>query len=231
MNPNDRSTSPAATSDATPRNDRPTWIPIRSIAPRQRERILTHMLGLDERDRYLRFGYAATDAQIARYVDQIDFDRDEVFGVFDRRLRLIAVAHLAYAPEGSSHRAEAEFGVSVLPHARGRAYGRRLFEHSVLHARNQGVDTLHVHALTENAAMLHIARAAGAVVEREGSESEARLRLPPDTVASQVEQLIGEGAAELDYRIKQQALRLDALIDTLGEIRSRVAKSKGTASQ
>jgi GNAT superfamily N-acetyltransferase len=207
------------------------WIPIRSISERHRERILTHLLGLTENDRYYRFGYAATDAQMARYVDQIDFDRDEVFGVFDRRLRLIATAHLAYAPQGTAHGADAEFGVSVLPHARGRGYGKRLFEHSVLHARNHGVNTMFVHALSENAAMLHIARAAGATVERDGSESEAHLKLAPETLASHVEQLIGDGAAELDYRIKQNALRVDALLDALGDLRARMAKLRGTASQ
>ena len=31
-----------------------------------------------------------------QYVQQIDFDRDEVFGIFNRRLRLLAMAHLAY---------------------------------------------------------------------------------------------------------------------------------------
>jgi GNAT superfamily N-acetyltransferase len=235
-NPSDPVDQPAvvpaeATRPAPEATSKMPWIPIRSISPRQRERILTHLLGLTENDRYYRFGYPASDGQLAKYVDQIDFDRDEVFGVFDRRLRLIATAHLAYAPQGTAHGADAEFGVSVLPHARGRGYGKRLFEHSVLHARNHGVKTMFVHALSENAAMLHIARAAGASVERDGSESEAHLKLPPETLASQVEQFIGDGAAELDYRIKQNALRVDALLDALGDIRAGIAKVRGSASQ
>jgi hypothetical protein len=36
-------------------------------------------------DRYLRFGYPANDEQIRRYVDQLNFDRDELFGIFNRR--------------------------------------------------------------------------------------------------------------------------------------------------
>lgn len=230
MRPDDpREATPAETPPAESSKHLP-WIPIRSLAPRQRERILSHILELPPPDRYLRFGYAANDGQIGRYVDQIDFDRDEVFGVFDRRLRLIAMAHLAYAP-GDDRSSEAEFGVSVLPHARGRGYGARLFEHSVLHARNHGVTKLYIHALSENAAMLHIARAAGATVERDGSETEAHLVLPPETLASHVEQIVGEGAAEFDFRMKQQALRVDAFLDVLGEIKSRVAKARRTASQ
>ena len=51
-----------------------------------------------QHDRYLRFGYAATDEQIERYVDGLDFERDEIFGIYNRRLELIAMAHLAFAP-------------------------------------------------------------------------------------------------------------------------------------
>ncbi|MDQ2927297.1 MAG: GNAT family N-acetyltransferase, partial [Pseudomonadota bacterium] len=116
------------------------WVPIRSLAPRHRERILAHLTALDERSRYLRFGYAANDAHIARYVDTLDFEHDEMFGIFNRRLELIAMAHLAYRPASVARGrdAAAEFGVSVLPKARRRGFGRRLFEHAMLHARNRG---------------------------------------------------------------------------------------------
>src|SRR6266702_3333280 len=51
----------------------------------------------------------------------------------------------------------AEFGVSVLKKARGRGYGSRLFDRAVMHARNEGVELLFIHALSENTAMLKIA--------------------------------------------------------------------------
>jgi RimJ/RimL family protein N-acetyltransferase len=162
--------------------DRPglRWIPIRSLAPRHRPRIVTHLQALPAHDRYLRFGQPATEAQIGRYVDLIEFERDEVFGIFNRRLELVAMAHLAYLPRSSALPAAAEFGVSVAPAMRGRGFGARLFEHAVLHARNRGIDTVVIHALSENAAMLRIVRAAGATIERSGAESEARLKLPND---------------------------------------------------
>jgi GNAT superfamily N-acetyltransferase len=202
---------------ATSRDDEPvrpgrSWVPIRSLGPRHRDRIATHLCALDERSRYLRFGYGASNAQIHRYVDMIDFDQDEVFGVFNRRLELIAVAHLAHreADPTRSREAVAEFGVSVLPKGRRRGFGRRLFEHAMLHARNRGVQTIFIHALSENVAMLKLANAAGAIVEREGSESEARLKLPPDSFASHLDEIIGERAAELDYQLKLHAHRPNA---------------------
>ncbi len=192
-----------------------SWVPVRSLGPRHRPRIAAHLLALDERSRYLRFGYAASDAQIARYVDNIDFEHDEVFGIFNRRLELIAMAHLAHrGPEVARGRtAMSEFGVSVLAKARRRGFGGRLFEHAMLHVRNRGVGAIFIHALSENTAMLKIARRAGATVERDGSETEAWLQLPPDTIASHLDQLFDDRAAEIDYRMKLHARRVDSPTD------------------
>jgi RimJ/RimL family protein N-acetyltransferase len=193
--------------------------------------ILTHLTDLPERDRYLRFGYSATAEQIGRYVDGLNFERDEVFGVFNRRLDLIALAHLAYPNADAPGPHAAEFGGSVAAPARGRGYGGRLFEHAMLHARNRGLDSLFIHALSENTAMLHIARKAGAKVERAGSESDAYLRLPHDTLASRVEQWLGDGAAEIDYRLKQQAHIVDTVLGAITEMRSGNGKSSDKAAK
>ena len=201
------------------------WIPIRSLSPRHRERILAHLVNLPEHDRYLRFGYAASDEQIGRYVEGLNFERDEVFGVFNRRLQLIALAHLAFANADTPGTPAAEFGGSVVPALRGRGYGARLFEHAMLHARNRGYGSLFIHALSENTAMLRIARKAGATVQRAGSESDAYLQLPQDTLASKVEQWVGEGAAEIDYRLKQQAHLVDSLVEAISEAKAGIGKS------
>jgi RimJ/RimL family protein N-acetyltransferase len=183
---------------------------------------LAHLLELPPHDRYLRFGYAASDGQVARYVESLNFDRDEVLGIFNRRLRLLAMAHLAYlAPDPGQSEARAEFGVSVSANARGRGYGSRLFDLAVLHARNRGVRTLVIHALSENAPMLKIAHNAGAQVVREGSEAQALLKLPADSMASHVEQMMETGAAEWDYRFKLQAARIEQLRRALAQLAGR----------
>jgi GNAT superfamily N-acetyltransferase len=206
------------------------WVPVRSLAARHRGRILAHLLALSEADRYLRFGYIASDAQIGHYVDLLDFERDEVFGVFNRRLELIALAHLAYLGPADGKPAAAEFGVSVSERARGRGVGARLFDHAILHARNRRVETLLIHALSENVPMLRMARNAGATVVRDGGDADAHLKLPPEDLASRIEAFVEDGAAEIDYSIKQQAHRIDGLIAALGEISTPSAKSgKATA--
>lgn len=204
------------------------WVPIRSLTPRHRTHILAHLLALTPRDRYLRFGHAVSDALVRKYVDGLDFDRDEIFGVFDRRLKLIATAHLAYPDEPLEdvRSTLAEFGVSVAATARGRGYGRHLFGHAVMHARNRGTDRLLIHALTENKVMLHIARAAGATVHREGTESEAWLLLPPDTLSSQLEALMESQAAEINYQLKRQALWFEQVMDAVGDVRPQLDRQR-----
>lgn len=192
------------------------WVPIRRLGPRHRSRILQHLLALGPQDRYLRFGHIATDDQVRHYVEQLDFDRDELFGVFNRRLRLVAMAHLAFAAtDTDAAPASAEFGVSVAAHLGGRGLGQRLFAHAQRHARNRHVHELIVLALSENVPMLRIARRAGATVERTGSESSALLRLRADSLASHVGALVDEGAAGIDYGLKREARRVDRLLASL----------------
>jgi GNAT superfamily N-acetyltransferase len=209
----DHKSTPAASPSPSPHPF--SWLPIRSLGPRQRERIKTHLLDLDGTDRYLRFGYAASDGHIGRYVDQLDFEHDEVFGVFNRKLDLLAMAHLAYIGRDDQRPSSAEFGVSVVPRGRGRGMGARLFERACLHARNRGIDTLIVHALTENVAMLKIARGAGAQLERDGPDSTAILRLPPEDFGSHLTQLVEMQAGELDYNFKVHAARVNHLLQTM----------------
>ena len=178
-------------------------VPIRSLGPNHRARILSHLLALDEHDRYLRFGFAASNEQIQRYTDRLNFEVDEVFGIYNRRLELIAMAHLAFSADEDLS-ACAEFGVSVSKSARGRGYGARLFDRAATHARNEGVSRMFIHALSENAAMLKIARNAGAVVVRDGSESEAHLHLPPATLDTRLNEMLAEQMAQTDYHIKVQ---------------------------
>lgn len=188
------------------------WVPIRSLAAHHRPKILAHLLALDDADRYLRFGHVASEGQIGRYVDAIDFDRDEVYGVFNRRLDMIAMAHLAQLVQAAGEPKAAEFGVSVAASARGRGMGKHLFDLAVLRARNQQVDTLVIHALTENAAMLHIAHGAGATIVRDGPDATAKLRLPPEDFASRLEAMAQRQVAELDYGVKVHSRRVGDLL-------------------
>ncbi len=204
-------------------------VPIRSLRPRHRAAVLAHLLELSPADRYLRFGYAAQDALIERYVEGLDFDRDQVFGIFNRRLRLIAVAHLAYAKDPKADRC-AEFGVSVLPACRGKGLGAKLFARAQLHAQNDRISLLFIHALSENSAMLKIARKAGATVERFGSESDAYLQLPARTLQSQMNEAVDVQIADTDYCLKVQAQQFWGILAGIQEVRQQIRQSHGKSS-
>lgn len=208
----------------------PVMVPIRALGPSYRERITQHLLQLEPPDRYLRFGYAATDEQIRRYTEQLDFDRDEIFGIYNRRLELIAMAHLAFS-EHPEHKHCAEFGVSVLKHARGRGFGNRLFERAVMHARNAGVNMVFIHALSENTAMLKIARNAGATVHRDGSESEAYLQIPPANFDTRMTEMVEQQFAEVDYQVKKQAKQFWDFLAGVQEVRRGVQHARHQSAE
>ena len=204
-------------------------VPICSIGAAHRQRIATHLLELEPGDRYLRFGYMASDEQIQRYVDGLDFERDEIFGIYNRRLKLIATAHLAYSTNPQL-KSCAEFGVSVRGSTRGRGYGSRLFERAVIHARNDGVDMMFIHALSENTAMLKIARKGGATIERDGADSEAYLTLPPADLDSRFTEMVEERIAQTDYRLKVQAKQFWSFLGALQDVRRGMQEARDKSS-
>jgi len=203
------------------------WVPISPLDEDHRPLIEQHLLALSERDRYLRFGYPATDERIRQHVRALDFVNHELFGIFNRRLELVATAHLAYADD---QRSMAEFAVSVLPGTRGRGYGRRLFDHAVRHCRNRRADRMFIHALSENTPMLRMARSAGARVETAGPESEAWLQLPPDSVSSHMEELVDTRAALLNQKAKLTAALLRHSLHLLSEVKTQLGRRRGIAS-
>jgi RimJ/RimL family protein N-acetyltransferase len=208
-------------------------VPIRSLTTRHRRRIAEHLIALPAPDRYLRFGYAATDEQVQKYVDGLNFKRDEIYGIFNRRLQLIAMAHLAILSDPKNPNC-AEFGVSVSSDARGKGLGTLLFERAILHARSENIDMIFIHALSENAAMLKIARKAGAVSENYGGEVEAHLRLPPqdfgDRVESAVRDAVADGIGEVDFRLKLRALQFWEFLSALQDIRQGIRQARTDSS-
>jgi GNAT superfamily N-acetyltransferase len=178
-------------------------VPIRTLHAGHRDAILAHLLTLEVSDRYLRFGYAASDAQIARYAASLDFTRDRFFGVFGPDLRLLAMAHLAsLGGAGDSERAQMEFGVSVEASTRGQGMGKALFTRSVLHARNEGIHDLYIFVLRENAAMVRIVESANAEIAGDHSELDCWVRLAPASVETRFAEYWEEQRAQIDYQLK-----------------------------
>jgi RimJ/RimL family protein N-acetyltransferase len=169
----------------------------------------SHFLALDGEDRRLRFGSNIGDEALHEYVERIHFERDGVFAVQDDELHLLAVIHIAFG--GGT----AELGLSVAPHARGQGLGTALFRRAVMHLRNRGTLEVFVHCLTENGAMMHIARKHRMRIIRAGAESDARLALQPPTAQSMFTEWLHDHHAEALTTVRRNALLSRAVLGYL----------------
>lgn len=173
-----------------------TQLPIR-LRDADRDALTEHFLALDAHDRRLRFGASLGDDAIRHLDERIDFDRDEIFGIAGDDLRLLAVVHVAFYP------AKAELGLSVLPAARGLGLGNALFSRAVMHLTNRGVREVFVHCLSENGAMMHLARKNGMRVVHEGGETDAYLELPRATADSILSEWVWDHNARFAHEIRR----------------------------
>ncbi|HEY3599957.1 MAG TPA: GNAT family N-acetyltransferase [Paraburkholderia sp.] len=187
---------------------------VRELGSKDRERMLAHFLSLGEDDRLLRFGQIVPDHVIENYIRAIDFSRDTVFGVFDSKLQLVGVGHLAYLPVEDGKRA-AEFGVSVVESARGQGIGSKLFERAAIRSRNTHVSTLYMHCLSRNKTMMHIAKKSGMKIEYAHGEADASLTLAPADQATILSEMLEEQAAAFDYALKRQARQTSTFLESL----------------
>ena len=65
-----------------------TEVPLREVPQHHRHKVLEHLLALDERDRYLRFGLLAGDRHIERYVNGLQFGSDELYGYYAQKYEI-----------------------------------------------------------------------------------------------------------------------------------------------
>ena len=175
---------------------------VRELDDTHRAAALSHFLALEADDRHLRFGSPTSDAIIERYVANLNFNRDALFGVFNDALDLVGIAHLAYVPSANDGTRSAEFGVSVLHDDRHRGLGAALLARAAVHARNTHIDTLFVHCLAKNKAMMRLAQKLGMRVEFAYGDADAYLILPPANAQSILHEASQEQMADLDYALK-----------------------------
>jgi GNAT superfamily N-acetyltransferase len=170
---------------------------IRELSALDRAALERHFLALGAEDRRLRFGVPLNDFAIRGYVTRLDFERDAVFGVSGDDLQLVGAAHLGRAD------GHAELGISVLETSRNHGVGGALLARALLRARNWGVHALFMHCLTENSAMMHLARKQGMTIVTSEGETDAWLSVPPADAATHFGEVFEQRAALFDYALKQ----------------------------
>jgi len=136
-----------------------------------REKIYKHLVRMPSEDRYLRFGYAAKDEAIKKYVDNIS-DDDSVFVIFNDDLQIIAMAHLSIEKDKI-----AEIGFSVNKECRKKNYATRLFNRAMVTAKILGLKELMVVFLPENRAMRNSAEKFKMKISNEDGDMYGRRKL------------------------------------------------------
>jgi GNAT superfamily N-acetyltransferase len=182
---------------------------VRQLTRLDRPALERHFLSLDTDDRRLRFGISLSDTAVRSYVSRIDFDSDAAFAVLDEQLQVLGAAHLA------REKGHAELGVSVLSGHRGDGIGGALLARAHMHARNWGVRTLFMYCLTENGAIMHLARKQGMEIIAEAGEADAKLKLPPADASSFLGAAFEQRVALFDHALKTQLANARRLAEAL----------------
>jgi len=169
--------------------------------------IIAHFGDLSSDDLRLRFGVAAGSSAVEQYVNGIDFSNDRVFGIFDRDLKLVSMAHLAVDLE----RDVAELGLSVAPAMRRRGHGEALLRRSATHAASLGVHMIYMHCLSGNSALMGLARKAGFRIVASMGEADASKQLEETRPESIAMELVNDRIALVDSVYMHQAKLLRSM--------------------
>src|SRR6267142_1832271 len=82
--------------------------------------------------------------------------------------------------------------------------GGALLGRAHIHARNWGVHALFMHCLTENGAIMHLARKQGMDIVTEAGEADAWLKLPPADASTYMSAAFEQRVALFDHALKSQ---------------------------
>jgi GNAT superfamily N-acetyltransferase len=136
--------------------------------------IVQHIIALGQKDRYLRFGYNCSDAQIANYVANSltsdEFQRNFWYGIFDGE-KLIATIHIALGND------IAEFAFTTDTEYRGQKIGQLLFARGYQLVTEFQITRIYMICLSQNGPMKHIAKKFGMSVMTQGTDSEASINI------------------------------------------------------
>jgi RimJ/RimL family protein N-acetyltransferase len=163
--------------------------------------ILAHFGDLSSEDLRLRFGAPAGRSALEKYVNGIDFSNDRVFGIFDRDLKLVSLAHLAVVRD----RDFAELGLSVAPGTRRRGHGEALLRRAATHAASLGLHMIYMHCLSENSALMGLARKAGFRIVASMGEADASKQLEETRPESIAMEMVNDRIALVDSVYMHQA--------------------------
>lgn len=161
-----------------------------------------HLLSLPIEDRRLRFYSAQSDVAVERYIENLNFDRDEFFGIFSKDLtKLVAFLHLAITKKDKSM-IQAEIGISVDPTYRKKGYAKKLMSRVMNYCISRGIDVIVMECLKENKTMQNLAKSLDMKVTTEENQYVATTSLEDSS-------LIEKYAADSIEKVYKQISLID----------------------
>lgn len=129
---------------------------VKRLDDTHRKQCLDHFNNLDRDSLYTRFCYPINQEGLVRYVDNINFNTNGIFGVFNEDMELVGLGECVIGQDD-----KAEVGFSVLKQHQGKGIGNKLMERIVQFAKSRNKQHLEMNCLRTNIASVHLAKKHG----------------------------------------------------------------------
>lgn len=177
---------------------------VRRLYRPDRSLFRAHLIRLDPKTRYDRFGLHVSDEYLTNYAELCFAPGAITYGYFEDGVIRGAAELRIFSTDAEPHRTDAEAAFSVERSWRRQGIGTQLMSHIVLAARNRRISVLTVFCLGHNQAMLALARKFETDLKFEFNDVTGHLVANPPNALSLWRELVDNtldlGSAALDYQ-------------------------------
>jgi GNAT superfamily N-acetyltransferase len=178
-------------------------IPRKIMYESDKGKLYDHFLvDIVDHDRYLRFGYNASNENVTKYLDGAfdEFGTTNMWFIVESDDMVVGSVHVSIGVNE-----KAEMGFTVAPEFRGAGLGQELFQRGATWAMMKGAKTLYTQCLSENQVMQHIAKKNGMTVVTVGyGEKEATIQATKGTIRAFYDDRFFDSLAFVDMSITKQ---------------------------
>ena len=169
------------------------------LQPHEYHRYRKHLLALDEKSRYTRFGFHISNEIIEQLCDTFESNSKEhkIFVIENEDLQVVAAGHISLAS------GETELAFSVLKSHRKQGMGSSLMARCIEWCQNRSIKGGCMVCLSTNTAIKKLASKHGILIN-DGGETLADIKIPEPTATSVMHEVVESNLARLDHVGKLQ---------------------------
>lgn len=145
---------------------------IKKLNKNYKNKVIEHFLRLDKEDSYNRFCCYMNKETIKVHVNDLNFEDNGIFGIFDDNLDIIGLGECIVNEHGGS-----EIGFSVEKEYQGNGLGSKLMDRMVRFAKSLNKSRLEMMCLKTNKKSIAIAKKFGLEIHLEDGDSIALINL------------------------------------------------------